>query len=308
MLLVLGLVLVFMAPLFHFYALPRVEKVPYDIYDRSVSLGTGRYFDAKTLSMTNARPLENITITKGIPSASNHRVAVMSQFQRTTDLQSGIDINYSQDVYSFDRSTGYAVHCCGESPRHEGITLKFPFDVSRSTTYPFYDITARNAFPATYARSEEVAGLKTYVFVSHIPDTVIGTIDQFPGFLAGKPREPAVTVTEHYMADTTVWVEPTTGAIVKGAQRSTEWGTDAGGRFVTALSDTDFTYSQPDVERTAARIKGKAFLLKLVRTVVPYYAPLAGILLAVAALALLGTVQGRAAVSEAVPAMAETSS
>jgi hypothetical protein len=301
-LLVLGFVLIFMAPLFRLYALPRVEKAPTDIYDRTLTIGTGRYFSPKTLSMTDPRPLQNIAITKGNPAASTARVAVVSLFQRTTDVQAGDDISYQQDTFAFDRSTGLAVHCCGEQPRHQGYTLKLPFGTKRSVVYPFYDITAQRAFPARYERTENVAGLQTYVFVSHVPDTMIGTIDQFPGFLAGQPDKAAVTVYEHYTADTTLWVEPVTGAIVNAAQREAQWATDAQGRFVTALADTNLFNSPRSVQNVARQINSKVFLLVLVSVLVPYLGPVLGVVLLVAAFFLLRVRARRVAPQELAPA------
>jgi hypothetical protein len=284
--LILGFTLLFLAPFFRWYALPRVDKAPTDVYDKIVSVGSGRYFDAKSFSVTNTRPLQNISIAKGNPAGSTHDVAVVSVFQRTVDVQSGTDIDYALDTYAFNRDTGYAVHCCGDKPRHEGLTLKFPFGTKR-TTYPFYDFTGHRAFPARYVRDEDVAGLKTYLFESHVPDTTTGTIDNFPGFLAGQPDEEAVTVMKHYTADTTLWVEPVTGAIIKAGQRATQWVTRAEGTFVSILANTDLVNDGDSIQDTAGQISSQLFLLVLIRTAVPFYAPIAGAVLVVVALILL---------------------
>jgi hypothetical protein len=283
--LVLGFFLIFLAPLLKWYAVPRVEKAPTDTYDTSVSNGFGRYFSVKTVSVTPVVPMQNVSVAKGDPSRSTHTVAVIHLFQRTTDLQNRLDIDYSTDVYAFDRASGYAVHCCGEKPRHEGVTLKFPFGADKDTRYPFYDSTAHKAFPARYMRTETVDGLKTYVFQSDVPDTSLGTL-ALPGVLADQPDKPSVTTDRHYRAQTTTWVEPVTGAIVKGSQHAAQWATYQG-RFVTPLSDTNFTNSPKTVKTTADRIVTKYNQLRLVDFYLQVFGPVLGIILIVLGLLLL---------------------
>src|SRR4029077_8589163 len=103
-------VLIFFGPLLYFYATPRVEKAPYDVYETTISRGTGCYFSVKALSVVGPVPIENISVTKGDPARSTGRVMVAGLFSRTRDLTRG-DFDVSYSVYAFDRSTGYAVRC-----------------------------------------------------------------------------------------------------------------------------------------------------------------------------------------------------
>jgi hypothetical protein len=283
--LVLGFFLIFFAPLLKWYAVPRVEKAPTDTYDTSVSAGFGRYFSVATLSVTPVVPMQNVSVAKGDPKKSTHKVAVVNLFQRTTDLQHKVDINYSTDVYVFDRSTGYAVHCCGEKPRHEGVTLKFPFGTQRDVVYPFYDSTAHKAFPARYVRSATIDGLGTYVFESDVPDVSTGTL-AIPGVLADQPDQPSITADVHYRAQTTLWVEPVTGAIVKGSQHASQWVMYQG-RFISTLSDTNFTNTPKTVKATADRIVTKYKQLRLVDFYLQVLGPVAGLIFVVLGVLLL---------------------
>lgn len=270
-----GWLLIFLAPLLRFYATPRVEKAPTDVYDNTVSLGAGRIFSVKSFSVEGPLPLRHDSIAKGNPAASTEQVAVISIFGRTWDTRTGGDIDYAFDVYAMDRRTGYAVHCCGEKPRAEGLTLKFPFGTEK-TTYPFYDSTPHKAFPARFVREEQVEGLKTYVFQSDVPQTFLETMN-IPGSIAGT-NEPSVTVSRWYSAQTTLWVEPITGAIVKGAQHATQWVT-RGEQFVTTLADTNFVNSPASVRHTAGQVSSKVGQLILVRFWLPIAGPVLGLVL-----------------------------
>jgi hypothetical protein len=155
------------------------------------------------------------------------------------------------------------VNCCGDSPPHEGLTLKFPFGTEK-VTYQFWDSTAKAAFPAEYQRTETLNGLTVYVFVSEVPQTLIGPMT-IPSALAGQPPGTGVEVFRWYTATTTLWIEPTTGAIVKAGQDANQWATN-GGTFVTTLALTSFVQDEASVEKTAKRVRDQIFQLKIVTT------------------------------------------
>ena len=276
---VLGAVLIFLAPLLVWYVKPRIEKAPTDVYDQIVSLGSGRYFSPQTVSVTNTRPIKVIQIYKGNPPASTKTVIVVDAFTKISDPTVPLDISYAEETYAFDRTTGYAVHCCGESPPAQGVTLKFPFG-SEITTYPLWDATAKKAFPAPYVRTETLDGLKTYVYDSMVTDTVIGTID-LPGFLAGQPNQEAVTTDTHYTSDTTVWIEPITGAVIKGGQHAVQWATLPSGAFVTTLADINVAYSPVTVSYRSSKYKKLSAQVKLVTQQLPIISPIIGLILLV---------------------------
>ncbi len=280
-----GVVLIALSPLLRWYSYPRVAKAPTDVYDRSVNVGRGSYFSPATLSLVRDRPLRNVSIAKGDPAASTHDVAVVRFITHTYDPYTGTDIAYTQDVYAMDRITGYALHCCGEYPRHEGLTLKFPFDTQKRT-YLLYDVTALKAFPATYVRTEVVEGLKCYVFVSEVPQTGIGGLG-LPGVLAGQPDTPSVATNRYYSATTTLWVEPFTGAIIKVKQHVRQWLTYSTGAPLLTLVDATFQSSQAHNEDTARQVRTKFSQLQLLRNTLPIYAPAGGVILVAVGLVLL---------------------
>jgi hypothetical protein len=107
-----------------------------------------------------------------------------------------------------------------------------------------------------------------------------------PGFVAGVPTEPNVQVTRWYRAQTTLWVEPVTGAIIKGAQHALQWTTNQG-QFVTTLADTNFVNNQASVRHTADQVREKLGQLILVRFWLPILGPVIGVALLIVGLIMV---------------------
>jgi hypothetical protein len=104
-----------------------------------------------------------------------------------------------------------------ETIKHEGLQFKFPFNTQRHS-YPFWDVYVGKALTARYDGTEKIDGLPTYRFVQPIPDVVIGQQD-VPGALISLPDQPSVKADWVYSTTRTLWVEPYTGAIIKGQER-----------------------------------------------------------------------------------------
>src|SRR2546430_955082 len=120
-LIVLGLFLDFLSPLLRLYAYPRVHKPPVDNYAKIVSRGTGLYYSAKELAVVGPTQLENVKVARGNATAGSSDTAVYDYTSTTRDLGSGGGvINSDRERFVFDRLSAEAVHCCGETPRHEG--------------------------------------------------------------------------------------------------------------------------------------------------------------------------------------------
>jgi hypothetical protein len=282
-----GCLSIFISPLLRFYATPRVEKAPFDVYETTTSSGTGSYFSVKTLSVVGPTRIRNVSVAKGDPVRSTQTVAVIGLFTRTRDLARG-DFDFGYSVYAFNRTTGYGVACCGAKPVARGLTLKFPFHTN-ATTYPFWDSTARRPFPARFARTEAIESLLADVFVSRVPTTRIGSM-QVPGGIVGMPGIKAVSATRYYSATTTLWVEPFTGAILKASQHSRQWFADPSDRPLLDLADIDVTTDSASVRSVVDRVSPKLRELRLVSQWLPIGGPPIGILALIGALLLLRSV------------------
>jgi Porin PorA len=277
-----GCALIFLSPLMAFYVKPRVEKAPTDVNSTDVSDGTGEIFRASSLKVEGPLQIQNISLSQGNPEASTETVAVINRSGRTVDSANGDPIDWSYQVYAMDRSTGAAVDCCGAAPPAEGYTLKLPFHLQQQE-YSFYNDTLGKAFPMIFDREESLEGMDVYVFTQKIPKTYLEAFP-FPGALAGQPGS-SVTTIRYYEATTTIWVEPLTGAIVKGSQQAHQW-VEYGGKVVTDLATTDLTNTPATVTKNMERVNDKLSQLRVVEAL-PIWGLVIGLVLLAVGLVLL---------------------
>jgi hypothetical protein len=296
-----GCLLVFLGPLLYLYTKPRVEKAPIDVVDQTDSVGYARVFSGRLLYMVGPFPARNISIAEANRKVSTRDALVIRITDRAINLLTGENFNHDLTVYAMDRTTGEAVRCgCGETPGIHGFTLKLPFG-TKKRTYSFYDFTARKPFPARYVRTETLEGMSVYLFRSDVPPTQIGKLD-LPGSLLGAGKG-LFSTDRWYRATTTLWVEPVTGAIIKAGQVSSQWTTYQG-RFALALASSNFVNDRKSVADTAEEVRTKVYQLRLVELWLPFFGPVAGVVLVVVGLLLLGPLQPRGSSREAARAEA----
>jgi hypothetical protein len=285
-LIMLGFLFLFLSPFLRFYAVPRLEKAPLDRYQRIVATGYGKYFNTspKFLRLVGPVPVENIQTFRGDPGAGNETDALYEEFNSLTDLQHDSLIQATKLEVAFDRKTGFAVHCCGESPKEEGLTLKFPFDTQK-TTYQLYDNTGERAFPVKFVREGTIQGLEVYVFHGSGGPVVIDHLD-VAGALVGQPDQPSVTADISYLEQTTTWIEPVTGAVIKGSQHAVQY-LSYQHQQIQPLADLQLTYDDATVTANATKSKQDVQQLDLVKNGIPIFGPVAGLVLLVVGLLLL---------------------
>ena len=288
-----GLFLLFFGLFERVYAYPRLKKAPLDQYSQPVATGTGSYFNRspdKLREITGAQ-LKNVRTVRGDVKAGSDEVAVWDSFNSTVDTADQGVITATQERIALDRVTGQSVQCCGENPRHQGLTLKFPFD-TRRTTYQFWDGPAQRALPAAFTREERINGVTVYRFEQRIDQLDIGDQD-IPGTLAGDPDTPSVQTNIIYSNTKTLWVEPATGTIVKAQQDATQVLETQGGEQVLTLIDAVLTYDEATVSRNADEASSGASSLRLFGTILPLAALALGLVALAAGLVLLRSPEGR---------------
>ena len=289
----IGLLLVFLAPLSRLYILPRVKKLPTDYYYRAVSDGTGSYLSPSArFKVIGPVKLQDVHVVKGDVDSSSADVAVWDSFDSTFDVENGHQLSVAVDRYTFDRKTALSVDCCGQNENRTGnLTLLFPIGAEKRS-YPFWDSTAGQAFPMDYQGKEELAGLTVYRYHQHGGPIVINHL-KLGGKLVGSP-EPQVDLDWWYVVDTDVWVEPLTGAIIKGSQKADQWLALGGERKLT-IATTDFTQSDATVQGIADFVKPHRDQLVIVQFYLPVFGPFAALALVVTGLLLLarGSPAGR---------------
>jgi hypothetical protein len=288
----IGLFLLFFGLFERFYAYPRLKKAPLDQESQPVAVGTGTYFNRSKLREVPGAQLKNVRTVKGDPKAGTEEVAVWDSFVSTVDTADGGVIQATQERVALDRVTAQSVNCCGENPRHQGLTLKFPFDTKKQT-YQFWDGPAGRALPAVYTREETIQGVKVYRFEQRIDRLTLGT-QEIPGSLAGDPSVASVQTNIVYSNVKTIWVEPATGIIVKGQQALSQVlePTSGGGKVLTLL-DGVLTYDDATVRANAKDASDAAGQLRLLSTILPVAALVVGLVLLVVGLLLLRAPEGR---------------
>jgi hypothetical protein len=280
---ILGMTFVFLSPFLAFYTVPRVEKAPTDVDQTVVSDGHATYFSAQKLATVGPAPVEAIERYKGQPQQSTDTVAVIDYQEHLFDRNTNNDIDFDTEVFAMDRKTGEAVNCCGETPKHSGLLLKFPFGTEK-ITYQLWDAGSDAAYPAKYADTETLNGVTVYRFHQETGDVQLGFLN-LPSSVIGQGSG-NVQTDRMYNASIDVWIEPTTGAIVKGHKHVVQWA-ELNGQRVLALADVDVTYNPPTVDKLTSDAKKNKQQLTLVGTILPIALPIIGIILAVIGVLLL---------------------
>jgi hypothetical protein len=153
-------------------------------------------------------------------------------------------LSVTTDRVTTDRKSAEAVYVPGwganvngdTSVRHVGLAYKWPIDAQKKT-YLFFNPDVKKAFPATYEGESKINGLTVYKYVSKtgvLPYKILGTL---PGT---------------YDDTRTVWVEPQTGAIIKGVESQVQ--TLTGGQVALATTLT-FDKSAIDYQTNFAKSK-----------------------------------------------------
>jgi hypothetical protein len=288
-----GLFLLFFGLFERFYAYPRLKKAPLDQYSTPVATGTGTYFNRSPdrLEEVTGAQLLNKRVVRGDVAAGTDEVAVWDSFNSTIDTADQGVITATQERIALDRVTAQSVQCCGENPRHQGLTLKFPFDTEK-TTYQFWDGPAQRALPAAYTRTERLEGVDVYRFEQRIDRLDVGD-QEIPGALAGDPDTPSIQTNIVYSNLKTLWVEPATGIIVKAQQDVSQVLETPGGEQVLTLLDGVLTYDEATVSANADDAASGANRLRMLGTILPAVALFLGLIAVAAGLVLLRSPEGR---------------
>jgi Porin PorA len=289
----LGLFLLFFGVFERFYAYPRLKKAPLDQYSQPVATGTGTYFNRSPdkLREIPGAQLQNVRTVRGDVKAGSDEVAVWDSFNSTVDVADGGVITATQERIALDRVTAQSVQCCGENPRHQGLTLKFPFDTKKQS-YQFWDGPSNRATDARFIGEEQIEDVKVYRFEQRIGPLTLGT-REVPGSLAGDPDADSVMTDIVYSNVKTIWVEPTTGIIVKAQQDVAQVLETPDGNQVLTLLDGVLTYNDATVKANADDAADGAGQLRLLGMILPLGAALAGLVLLVVGLVLLRAPEGR---------------
>lgn len=283
-----GAFFVTMALLLKFYAYDRLAVIPLDQNTRAVAYDPhARFFDATTLSFKTGPLTTTIgaVADKKASEAYGHNVVIFSKWQFTENDTKPPPMEAFTETIAVDRHTGLPVHCCDEMlndvpTRHEGYTVKFPFD-SRKTTYQYWDYWAGKSMSMTYVDTEQISGLTVYKYTGSVARTPYATAPKkdLPGFLFGGAKDsPKVTANRMYAGQRTIWVEPTTGAFIKVQEHNLQTFIDPkNGKQITGVNTLQ-TFTPATVAQNVHDYKSKAAQLKML-SLAPWILGVLGVLL-----------------------------
>jgi hypothetical protein len=262
-----------------FWAPGQLKKTPLDVSDVTHLSGTavlsGETVDVKATSTTHTNSEKSDDEVVVWQNSS----CLVQDLPDTPDCVSADDpqnrlISATLDDFATDRVTALSVndpkYLPADAVPHEGLVNKWPFD-SEKKTYPYWDSDASAAVDAVYDRTEDLLGVKCYVYTITMADV---------------PLEIAEGVTGTVSKDIEIWVEPLTGAIQNQIVHQ-EQVLDDGTPVVTI--DVQFTDDQQKKSADDGK-KNRDQLLLLTQTV-----PLVGYLVGIPVLiiGLLLTFLGR---------------
>lgn len=264
---------------------PRLVVLPLDQQGSSVATGTGVTVfypgDLEQRSGVTVRAGRDVIGDPQAPDA-NDDVAVWTATAAITD-SAGALVSVTEDRVCLDRRTAVAVQPCASERlngdnrvRHTGLSYTFPFGTEQRD-YDLFDTSTKEAFPARFAGEEEIEGLTVYRFEQTVPETVIAQTE-IPGQLAGGAQGTNVLADRVYSNTRTVWVEPTSGAIVKGQEEQRQYFRGPDGATGVTLIDGTLAFDEATVAAGLDRARAASSRITMIGTVLPLVLGIVGVL------------------------------
>ncbi len=249
---------------------PAVRQAPIDQRSRTVSVGSGTYYDFEQGTEVSSDQLESVINTESDQSvydgddAIGDDIGVYDQTSGLFDRATGYEITYSETRIAIDRVTALPVDCCGNVPT-EGLTIKWPFDVEQQD-YPLWNGSLGRAATATFVGVEEIDGLEVYRYEVDVPPTDTGpaTDSEFPRV--------------EYEASQVYLVEPLTGRIISSQQDVRQGLTGEDGELLFDVANVSLSVSDETIAENVALAKDQTSQLGLL-SMLNWLGPLLGVVL-----------------------------
>jgi hypothetical protein len=297
----LGVFLLVLAPLLKFVVYPSLAKAPFEKVKPSVSEGKDviRYNSAQGAETTIPLIRATRTVVPDVEASTKDVIVydvsvciVVVQGDTPTCLDKNDPrlLSITTDRVAFDRNTAMAVNDPrfaeavngDKTKKHQGLSYKFPFGTEKKD-YLFFDTTLAKAFPMKYKAQDTIDGVDVYRFEQIVPPGPIEIIEGVPGT---------------YQNKRTVWIEPTTGVIVRGQEEQQRTFSEGDLAGKTALAGK-IAFSNQTVKNSAETASDGAKKLGLLGTRTQVILVVLGLILIVVGLVLL--LSGRRDEPEAAP-------
>ncbi len=263
------------AGLFRFYAPSRAEKTPLNLNVIQVATGPAKLLNPSTGQVEDLA----FRATRRVRTDSTLSDSKVTVVQETLCIVKDIDnppecvdkddpqhrlVSFTTDKVAADRKSAqsvndpkYRTNIDGDATAtHTGVTYKWPFH-AKKTSYQFFDPISRQAPDARFIGTDKLKGMTMYKY-----EAVIDKMDLPVG-----PNIPG-----SYADTRTVWVEPTTGAIVKGVEHQQRWLADG-----TQALDTTLTFNQDAIDFQAKQASDGRSQIRLLTVILPLVSLLVGL-------------------------------
>lgn len=288
----LGGFLVALALLLKAYVVPNLAVAPLspgeDTDGVTISLNEGmatKLFDPATLTERTNVPLVSTRFTRGdvqaaeTAEAKDQNLAIYDSFSRLVD-PAGTVVSADTLRVAFDRVTSELKNCCGanydgDEVVFEGINpLKFPM-FTQAVDYDYFDTSLGKAWPAVYQGQEELFGATVYKFLMTIPPTMTSEME-VPGDLVGS-EDASYKAGRYYANNRTLYVEPTTGSIVKGVEEQKQTLRGPAGEDKVTIIEATIGAPDSEVQKSVDSAMESASLINTLNQTVPLVAGILGV-------------------------------
>jgi hypothetical protein len=329
-LIALGAFLIVLAPLAHWYVAPRLATAPlncsgesaicHDKVSRSPSVGEAKeLFNPTTLQSFPNLPLKlnsDRTVAGDVYGSRQSGHTIYNESLVTTAQVPNADGSGTQTLgvdaqtarVAFDGNTSELIDCCGANadgapfPKQAvGSIMPYKFGFNtEAKDVQYYDTVLNKALPMKYSGTEDVLGLKTFKFVQTIQSTKYDVLEVPVDLVGGADGSP-YKADRTYANTRTVWVEPVTGAIVKGQEilKQTLLGPD--GQPHVTLLDATLNFSDANVKASVQLAKDGKSKLQLLSIYLPIGAIVLGLVMLVGGILMLRRRPGTAGPPSAAP-------
>ncbi|WP_446223651.1 DUF3068 domain-containing protein [Nocardia sp. IBHARD005] len=322
----LGALLLAAAVMIPTYTVGKVAKTPLDLrittVAKSVPGEESLVLDSKSLTspegsakIDTAVPIVSQRfLTVEEPSGSGEMTVQAGQTLRRDDRDASVGLlTASVDRVTIDRVTGQPIDASpngsiavtvdksgtsvADASQRRGLQYRFPIGTEKQS-YPYFDLNARATYDIDFIDESQINGVPVYHFQQTIPvtnmwDVVPAATNKLtlPAAKWGLPGEEPVTMTRFYTNTRDVWVEPRTGAVLKGGEKiHLYYGRSAEQVDVTALK-SHIVFDEPTIEAQMAVTKESLDKLDLYGKTLPIILGIAGAIALIAG-AVLGFLSG----------------
>jgi hypothetical protein len=254
-------------------------------YLQTYADGSAKVNQGDLIDTVEVKPQPNMTVTE----QDAHRIpdtAVIWAVYSTVKDAKGTIIQQTTILIALDRKTGAAVNWANQylddgskqDVKFAGNEFQFPFNTEKKD-YAVFDENIKTTVTAKFKSVDNVDGLDTYHFQSQVPETPLdlpqNDLDALGNVFAGGQGGMQVIYTD----TKDVWVDPTTGVLVKIRDQQHKVLEDANGKQLQVLLDGDFQSEDAGVQAAVDSAKHNAMQLKLVGVYLPIGLGIVGIIL-----------------------------